>query len=106
VPLLVAQEVLQLPAHQIIVFHRDLPPALLDRANWLEHPALQARHGLSVPPVAELPWAPRLPGLEDSATAAPPTVVAPAAPRGRRARDQEQDARQQHLDFGHVREAW
>jgi type IV secretory pathway TraG/TraD family ATPase VirD4 len=33
-------EILQLPAEHLLVFHRDLPPAGLRRANWLEHPFL------------------------------------------------------------------
>jgi len=97
VPLLVAQEVLQLPAHQVIAFHRDRPPALLDRVNWLQQPALQARHGLSTPAVLELPPAPRLPDLAEP-------EQAPTTPRERSPREPNPDGWQPHLDFGDVRD--
>jgi type IV secretion system protein VirD4 len=84
VPLLSAQEVLQLGAETVLVFHRDLPPARLDRANWLEHPALVARQGLPPPSVDELPSPPALPHLVKGAGARAPTVgptpLGPARP--------------------------
>lgn len=61
VPLLVAQDILQMPAGDVIALHRDLPPARLHRASWLEHPALVARCGLPAPAIATLPAAPTLP---------------------------------------------
>lgn len=76
VPLLSAQDVLQMPAQDIIAFHRDLPPARLQRANWIEHAALVARQGLSVPQVDELPVAATLPQAEQ-----PPSGVATVPPR-------------------------
>ena len=65
VPLLSAQEILQLPAEHVLVFHRDLPPAGLNRANWLEHAALVSRQGLPVPAVGS-PGRPTLPELAET----------------------------------------
>lgn len=61
VPLLVAQEVLQLPAEDMLVFHRDRPPARARRADWRAVPGLVARHGLPPPAVGELAAPPSLP---------------------------------------------
>jgi type IV secretion system protein VirD4 len=106
VPLLVAQEVLQLPAHQVIAFHRDLPPALLDRANWLQQPALRARHGLPVPAVVELPPAPRLPDLDQPPPSDLPVGRGPIGPRHPGAREPEEDGWQPELDFDGIRDHW
>ena len=106
VPLLVAQEVLQLPAQQVIAFHRDLPPALLDRANWLEQPALRARHGLPVPPVADLPPAPGLPELAGMRATVTSERVGATTARDRGRRDPDQDGGQPQLDFGNLRGTW
>jgi type IV secretion system protein VirD4 len=54
VPLLVAQEVLQLPAEHVLVFHRDRPPAREQRADWRGVPALAVRYGLTAPEVTAL----------------------------------------------------
>ncbi len=62
VPLLVAQEILQLPAEQVLLFHRDRPPARERRADWRTVPALAARQGLPTLAVAELAAVPPLPG--------------------------------------------
>src|SRR5919202_1190290 len=51
VPLMVAQEVLQLPAEEVLVFHRDRPPARARRADWRSVPALVTRCGLLAPAV-------------------------------------------------------
>jgi type IV secretory pathway TraG/TraD family ATPase VirD4 len=47
VPLLVAQEILQLPAAQVVLFHRDRPPAREQRADWRTVRELVTRHGRS-----------------------------------------------------------
>jgi type IV secretion system protein VirD4 len=64
VPLLSAQDILQLPAEHVLVFHRDLPPAGLWRGNWLEHAVLVGRQSLPTPLVQTLPAAPGLPALD------------------------------------------
>jgi type IV secretion system protein VirD4 len=66
VPLLSAQEILQMPQECVLAFHRDLPPSRLERANWLEHAALIGRQGLVVPAIRELPPAPTLPPTNDA----------------------------------------
>jgi type IV secretory pathway TraG/TraD family ATPase VirD4 len=65
VPLLVAQDVLQLPAEHVLVFHRDQPPARAQRADWRNVGGLRSRQGLPTPPVPALPPAPRLPDVLD-----------------------------------------
>jgi type IV secretion system protein VirD4 len=58
VPLLSAQEFLRYKDHEVIGFHRALPPIKLERMDWRQYPLLQKR--LSVPP-------PKLPTLADIA---------------------------------------
>jgi type IV secretion system protein VirD4 len=71
VPLMVAQEVLQLPADEVVFFHRDRPPAREQRADWRAVPALATRHGRTTPPVPQLPAASPLPSrVEEPATGA------------------------------------
>jgi type IV secretory pathway TraG/TraD family ATPase VirD4 len=104
--LLVAQEVLQLPAHHVIAFHRELPPALLDRANWLQQAALRARQGLPVPPVTELPPAPRLPDLDQPPPSDTPVGPGPIRPKHSGAREVDQDGWQPQLGFDHLQGPW
>jgi len=66
VPLLVAQDVLQLPAEHVLVFHRDQPPARAERADWRTVRGLRSRQGLPTPPVPTLPPAPGLPDVPGS----------------------------------------
>jgi type IV secretory pathway TraG/TraD family ATPase VirD4 len=79
VPLLVAQETLQLPAGEVLLFHRDRPPARQQRADWRTVPGLRARHGLSTPPIPELPALPAL-GQSPAAAEQPVPAAAPASP--------------------------
>src|SRR5947209_20487626 len=52
IPLLSAQDFLRYRDHEVIGFHRALPPFKLDRMDWRQHPMLQKRR--TVPP-PELP---------------------------------------------------
>jgi type IV secretion system protein VirD4 len=63
VSLMVAQDVLQMRAEHVLVFHRDRPRARADRADWRGVAGLRSRHGLPTPPVPPLPTAPRLPDV-------------------------------------------
>jgi type IV secretion system protein VirD4 len=61
IPLLSAQEILQLPDEEIIGFHRHLPPFRMHRADWRQHTLLQHRRTMPAPvlsklqPVADIP---------------------------------------------------
>jgi type IV secretion system protein VirD4 len=55
VPLLSAQEVLRYADHEIIGFHRALPPFKLHRMDWREHPLLQKRRSAPPPKLPSLP---------------------------------------------------
>src|SRR6266568_3509667 len=48
IPLLSAQDFLRYRDHEVIGFHRALPPFKLERMDWREHPMLQKRR--TVPP--------------------------------------------------------
>ena len=56
IPLLSAQDFLRYKDHEVIGFHRALPPFKFERMDWRQHPILQQRR--SVPP-------PKLPALPD-----------------------------------------
>ncbi len=61
IPLLTAQEILQLPDEEIIGFHRHLPPFRMHRTDWQGHKLLLQRRGIPPPilpklhPVADIP---------------------------------------------------
>src|SRR5258708_12030318 len=52
IPLLSAQEFLRYQDHEVIGFHRSLPPFKLVRMDWRQHPLLQKRRSVPAP---ELP---------------------------------------------------
>ena len=60
IPLLSAQDFMQYKDHEVIGFHRALPPFKLARMDWRQHPMLQKRR--TVPP-PELPILANLPAL-------------------------------------------
>jgi len=109
VPLLSAQEILQMPQESVLAFHRDLPPARLRRANWLEHQALIDRQGLAVPVICELPPAPTLSLRSDAASAAPQLQSKPIPSAGAThtvTRPAHQNGYQLPLDPDAVRKTW
>ncbi len=88
----------------VLAFHRELPPARLQRANWLEHEALISRQGLAVPVIRELPPAPTLP-----LTSGAPAVVesrSPAEATHRVSKQAHQNGYQLPLDPDAVRKTW
>jgi type IV secretory pathway TraG/TraD family ATPase VirD4 len=109
VPLLSAQEILQMPQESVLAFHRDLPPARLRRANWLEHEALISRQGLAVPVIRELPPAPTLPLTSNAVSAAAQLQSKPIPPAGAThtvTRPVHQNGYQLALDPDAVRKTW
>jgi type IV secretory pathway TraG/TraD family ATPase VirD4 len=61
VPLLTAQEIMQLADEEILCFHRRLPPFQIRRMDWRQHPALTERRNLPPPQLQPLPQIADLP---------------------------------------------
>src|SRR2546423_2159992 len=61
IPLLTAQDIMQLRDEEIICFHRRLPPFKLNRMDWRHHPELQQRRSIPVPELSPLPQITDLP---------------------------------------------
>src|SRR5438067_13100226 len=61
IPLLSAHDFLRYKDHEVIGFHRSLPPFKIERMDWRQHPILQQRRTVPAPelptlaPLAELP---------------------------------------------------
>jgi type IV secretion system protein VirD4 len=61
IPLLSAHDFLRYQDHEVIGFHRALPPFKLERMDWRQHPILQKRRTVPAPqlstlaPLADLP---------------------------------------------------
>ncbi len=55
IPLLAAQEILQLKDTDVLGFHRNLPPFRLDRCDWRSHPVLVQRRNIPAPKLQILP---------------------------------------------------
>ena len=55
IPLLTAQEIMQLRDEEIICFHRQYPPFRCDRVDWRSHPLLQQRRSIPASELSILP---------------------------------------------------
>jgi type IV secretion system protein VirD4 len=61
IPLLTAQDIMQLKDEETICFHRRLPPFKISRMDWRHHPTLIQRRNIpapqlqALPPIADLP---------------------------------------------------
>lgn len=55
IPLLTAQEIMQLKDHDVLVFHRRLPPLKARRVDWRNYPILVKRQAFPPPTLAALP---------------------------------------------------
>jgi type IV secretion system protein VirD4 len=55
IPLLSAHDFLRYKDHEVIGFHRSLPPFKLERMDWRQHPMLQKRRSVLPPTLPELP---------------------------------------------------
>jgi type IV secretory pathway TraG/TraD family ATPase VirD4 len=55
IPLLSAQDFLRYKDHEVIGFHRALPPFKLERIDWRQYPMLQKRRSLPPPTLPNLP---------------------------------------------------
>ncbi len=63
IPLMTAQEFLRLQDHQVIGFHRNLPPFRLTRMDWHKHVLLKQRRTFKAPELPTLPTLAELPLL-------------------------------------------
>src|SRR5437763_10550400 len=61
IPLLTAQEIMQLRDEEIICFHRRLPPFKISRMDWRHHPTLTQRRNIPAPQLFPLPQLADLP---------------------------------------------
>jgi type IV secretion system protein VirD4 len=57
VPLLTAQEVMQMNDEDVLAFHRNLPPMRLKRMDWRKTEALRVRRNMQPPALPPLPHA-------------------------------------------------
>ena len=55
IPLMTAQEVMQMKDHEVLAFHRRLPPFKLRRIDWRRHALLQQRRQRPAPTLTSLP---------------------------------------------------
>ena len=55
VPLLTAQEIMQLADEDVIAFHRNIPPMRLKRMDWRNIKTLRVRHNIKPPALPVLP---------------------------------------------------
>jgi len=70
IPLLSAHEFLRYQDHEVIGFHRSLPPFKLARMDWRQHPILQKRRTVpppELPNLATLADLPMLQGIDRTA---------------------------------------
>jgi type IV secretion system protein VirD4 len=64
VPLLPAQEIMQMQDEQVVAFHRNLPPFKVKRMDWRNHSHLIQRRNLPAPSLPELPPVADIPPME------------------------------------------
>ena len=55
IPLLSAHDFLRYKDHEVVGFHRSLPPFKLERMDWRQHPILQKRRTVPPPTLPALP---------------------------------------------------
>src|SRR5207245_4910401 len=49
IPLITAQEIMQFKDHDVLAFHRRLPPFKLKRFDWSQHALLRKRRSIPAP---------------------------------------------------------
>jgi type IV secretion system protein VirD4 len=55
IPLLTAQDIMQLRDEEVICFHRRLPPFTINRMDWRNYPTLRQRRSRPAPALSSLP---------------------------------------------------
>lgn len=76
VPLLAAQEVLQLKDDEVIGFHRNLPPFQMKRIDWRQYPQWRTKRSIPAPTLPELPELAEIP-MEESKNSFPDPYIDP-----------------------------
>jgi type IV secretory pathway TraG/TraD family ATPase VirD4 len=61
IPLMTAQDIMQLRDEEMICFHRRLPPFTISRMDWRQHPTLAQRRQIPAPQLQPLPHIADLP---------------------------------------------
>src|SRR6266581_1224863 len=64
IPLLSAHDFLRYKDHEVIGFHRSLPPFKLERMDWRQYPILQKRRTVPLPKLPALPDSADLPMMQ------------------------------------------
>jgi type IV secretion system protein VirD4 len=64
IPLLIAQDFMHYQDHEVIGFHRALPPFKLERMDWRHYPLLRQRRALSPPRLPVLPAVAAMPMMQ------------------------------------------
>jgi len=64
IPLLSAHDFLRFKDHEVIGFHRSLPPFKLERMDWRQYPILQKRRTVPLPKLPALPDSADLPMMQ------------------------------------------
>ena len=67
IPLLTAQEIMQMRDEEVIAFHRRLPPFRVHRMDWRTYPLFRKRIAMHPPQLAVLPEVSALPLTQEEA---------------------------------------
>ncbi len=68
IPLLTAQEILQLKDDEVIGFHRNLPPFQMKRIDWRQYPDWKQKRSIPAPILTNLPELEEIPMLQGKKT--------------------------------------
>ena len=65
IPLMTAQDIMQMKDEDILGFHRHLPPFMMKRVDWRHHTTFKKRWSLPVPELSPLPQIADLPNIPE-----------------------------------------
>jgi len=55
IPLMTAQEIMQMKEHQVLLFHRNVPPMRAHRISWIGNPLFERRRTIPPPKLEKIP---------------------------------------------------